>query len=591
MKKTWWNVLSVLVVITFLTGCASTAAPTAAPAAPTAAPATAAPTATSAPEAAAPTTAVTTTTAITATAAAPTSAVTTTTTTTTTTAAPTTAVTTTVPTTTTGAAAPTVPADIANFQSDPNNLFPNNIGSVDCKGVKLVAVSQTGPQVSGPLQEYAPQWSQKTGGTVEVQTFAFGDLFAKIRTAFVSGANPFDLLVYASDWAGDIMGSGWVVEVPQAMQDQVGYKYLIPTYRDRILSWGGKIYGIPYDGDAHMMYYRRDLLTDPTNMSDFKAKYGYDLPAPPKTWTQYHDIAEFFNGKTINGQTMYGAGTAFKPHAQSYWTYLGIAASFAKTPGDPAYFFDPDTMAPRINNPGFVKALDFYTSLVKVGPPGVTNWDVGDIRSNFPAGKVVLAIDWGDVGPLASDPKSSAVVGKWGSGLEPGVDQYYDSGKKQFVSQFNQAPYLAFGGWIQGVTTTSKNQKCAEDFAAFMGNYNMGLRLSTEPGTGVNPHYYSDMNNLPPWTKLGMTEAEATEYLGAIREIIGSPNTVIDLRIPGAAEYFDALDTQLAQAVAGQVTSQAALDAVAKQWDQITDRLGRPQQTKLYQQMLGLPTQ
>jgi multiple sugar transport system substrate-binding protein len=116
------------------------------------------------------------------------------------------------------------------------------------------------------------------------------------------------------------------------------------------------------------------------------------------------------------------------------------------------------------------------------------------------------------------------------------------------------------------------------------------LRLSVEPGTGVNPHYYSDMNNIPPWTKLGMTEPQATEYLGAIRQIIGSPNTVIDLRITGAAEYFDALDGQLAQAVAGQITSKAALDAVAQQWNQITDRIGRDQQKKLYRQMLGLPT-
>ena len=81
---------------------------------------------------------------------------------------------------------------------------------------------------------------------------------------------------------------------------------------------------------------------------------------------------------------------------------------------------------------------------------------------------------------------------------------------------------------------------------------------------------------------------QAKEYLDAIGNIIGNPNNVVDLRIPGAAEYFDALDTGLAQAVAGQVSSQSALDTVAQQWDQITDRLGRDQQKKLYRQMLGL---
>jgi len=497
----------------------------------------------------------------------------------------------TAPTTAAETAGKGVSEDAKNYQADPSNLFPNGIGSKSYQGVHLVVVSQVGPQVAGPIQIYKTLWEKKTGATVEVQTFPFGDLFQKIRTAFISGANPFDILVYASDWAGDIMGSGYVVQIPQSIQDQMGYQYLIPAYKDRILSWGGKIYGMPYDGDAHMVYYRHDLFTDPTYQSQFKAQFGYDLPAPPKTWQQYYDIAKFFNGKTIDGQTIYGAGTAFKPHAQSYWTFLGIAASFSKAPDDPAYFFDPSTMKPLINNPGFVKALDLYSSLVKVGPPGVTNWDVGDIRANFPAGKVVLSIDWGDVGPLASDPKSSVVVGKWGSALEPGVDQYWSNQKNAWVAAYNQAPYLAFGGWIQGVTSTSKNQEAALDFAAFMGEVNMSLKLCVEPGTGVNPHFFSDLNNVAPWTTLGMTAPQAKEYLEAIGNIIGNSNNVVDLRIPGAAEYFDALDTQLAQAVAGQISSKAALDAVAQQWDKITNRIGRDQQLKLYRQMLGLSPQ
>jgi multiple sugar transport system substrate-binding protein len=88
-----------------------------------------------------------------------------------------------------------------------------------------------------------------------------------------------------------------------------------------------------------------------------------------------------------------------------------------------------------------------------------------------------------------------------------------------------------------------------------------------------------------------MSESQATEYLAAVKDTIASPNAVVDLRITGAAEYFDALDTQLARAVAGEVTAQEALDQVAKDWEAITDRLGREQQIKLYRQMLGLPTQ
>lgn len=548
MKKKLLSAFAVLTVLVFLAACA---APASAPPAPAPAPTTA-PAATSAP-------------------------------------APTTA-----PAATSAPAATTAPpaaGDVADVKADPTNLFPAGIGTAKCDGVNLVVATQTGPQIASPMENLWKDWSAKTGGTVEVQTFPFGDLFEKIRAGYVSGASPFDIIVYASDWAGDIMGAGYVLEVPQANQDAMGYQYLIPTYRDRILSWGGKVYGTPYDGDAHNTYLRKDLLTDPTYMAEFKAKYGYDLPVPIKTWDQYHDIAEFFNGKEIDGNTIYGAGTAFKRKAQSYWTYLGIAAPYAKAPNDPAYFFDPETMEPRINNPGFVKALDFYSSLVAVGPPDVVNWDVGNIRSEFPAGKLALAIDWGDVGPLSADPNSSVVTKGWSAQAHPGVDEYYDSQTKAWVKQYNQAPFLAFGGWVGGVSATTKNPECAFDFLSFMGSQNMSAKLVTTAGSGVNPHFYSDMNDLAPWVAAGMSEEQATEYLTAVRDTINSPNAVVDLRITGAAEYFDALDTQLARAVAGETSSQEALDEVAKQWNAITDRLGRDQQIKLYRQMLGLPAQ
>ncbi len=487
--------------------------------------------------------------------------------------------------------AATEPVDVEDVQADPTNLFPNGIGEVDCSGVNLVVATQTGPQIAGPVQNHWEEWGERTGGTVEVQTFPFGELFEKIRAGYLTGASPFDIIIYAADWAGDIMGPGYVLEVPENIQDQVGYDYLIPTYRDRILSWAGTTYALPYDGDSHMIYFRRDLLTDPEYQADFEAEYGYALPVPPETWEQYYDIAEFFNGKTIDGQTIYGAGTAFQRGGQSYWTFLGLAAPYAKAPDDPSYFFDADTMEPRINNPGFVAALEQYIALAEVGPPDVVNWDVGEIRNNFPAGTIVLAIDWGDVGPIAADPDASVVTGKWGSALEPGVNRYWDSEAGEWVEEYNQAPYLAFGGWIQSVSAGTDNPQCALDFAAFMGSMNMSALLTVTPQTGVNPHFYSDVNNYEPWVEMGMTETEAREYLSAVAGILDHPNAVVDLRITGAAEYFDALDVQLARAVAGEVGPQEALDQVAEDWDAITDRLGRDQQKKLYREMLGLPTE
>ena len=59
------------------------------------------------------------------------------------------------------------------------------------------------------------------------------------------------------------------------------------------------------------------------------------------------------------------------------------------------------------------------------------------------------------------------------------------------------------------------------------------------------------------------------------------------LRIRGTPEYWSVLDTELAAALGGRKTAQAALDDTAAAWNEITDRLGRDQQLEAYQQAIG----
>ena len=55
--------------------------------------------------------------------------------------------------------------------------------------------------------------------------------------------------------------------------------------------------GMPVWTNSEILFYRTDLWEDATNMADFEAKYGYPL-APPTTWEQYRDMAEFFTRDT-----------------------------------------------------------------------------------------------------------------------------------------------------------------------------------------------------------------------------------------------------------------------------------------------------
>ena len=59
------------------------------------------------------------------------------------------------------------------------------------------------------------------------------------------------------------------------------------------------------------------------------------------------------------------------------------------------------------------------------------------------------------------------------------------------------------------------------------------------------------------------------------------------LRINGAEEYWRALDQNLSETMIGRLQPKEALDRTAKEWDAITDRRGRQDQLKQYQQSIG----
>ena len=463
-------------------------------------------------------------------------------------------------------------------------------------GQTIVVVTQTGRSIGGPVEDFAPEWEAMTGGEVQLQQFAFGELYEKMIASFETGSVDYDVMIFPADWAGDFMAPGYLEPIPQAMLDELDQDDIIPLYADRITAWGDTVYALPYDGDSHMMYYRKDLINpNSPYAADFEAEYGYPLDEP-QSWDQYFDMATFFNGREVEtaGEVfpIAGVGEAQRRNAQSYWVYLSHAAAYAKAPGNPCFFFDCEDMTPEVNNPGFVRALEEYIALRDLGPEEMINWDVADTRVQFPAGCCVFNIDWGDVGPISYNPDASVIVGQTGFAPLPGATEYWDSQADAWVTPeegVNRAPFIAFGGWIIGVAADSDVKEAALDFAAFMARPELVRVLATIPDSGINPSRYSqlDVEDVSLWVESGFDEEGAVDYLSAILEGIDHPNVVLDIRIRGSAEYLNILDTEISRALVGEISAQEALDNVAAQWNDLTDRLGRDTQLEQYRASVG----
>jgi len=460
--------------------------------------------------------------------------------------------------------------------------------------VNINILTFNGPQVAEPLQRRAPDWQQLTGGHVNVVAVGFQTIYDKALLDASTGTNSFDGYVFDPQWMGDFVGPGYLLDLTDKVNNDASLQWqdIGPFFRDFNATYNGKVYTVPLDGDFHMVYYRSDLLTK-------------DNIKPPATWDDYMTIAKKYQGQDLNGdgQPDYGSCIAKKKGAQSYWWIISVAAGLLQSKGtNQGAFFDTTNMKPLVNNEAFAKALDIYKATGAYAPADELNDDVGNTRTLFTGGRCALSIDWGDIGTLALDPKTSVVQDKVGAEFLPGSTQVLDraSGKlvacsattcPDAVSGVNHAPFAAFGGWSGAVNNADpQNVKdAAYAFLSYMSQPAQSAVDVTLGKTGFNPYRTSQFTNLDAWKAVGMSDAAANLYLGGIKDSLNSPNLVLDMRVPKTQQYEQVvLDQAIAQFLAGEITRDAAMKQIEDGWNQITDTEGRDKQLAAYAASLGV---
>jgi multiple sugar transport system substrate-binding protein len=462
------------------------------------------------------------------------------------------------------------------------------------EGVTVNVVTFTGPQIAEPLQRRAPDFEKLTGAKIQVITVPFSDFYNKLLTDFATGTNSYDATVFAPQWMGDFIESGYLEVLTDRVKGDAALKWddIAPFFRDFSASYKGEIYTIPLDGDFQMAYYRTDLLKEA----------GLQ---PPDTWDDYLAIAQAFHGKDLNGDGNpdYGSCISKKRNAQAYWFITSVAGNFIQSQGtSQGAFFDAETMTPLIDNEGFRRALQIYVDTTKFGPPDEINLDVGDTRGLFTSGRCALTLDWGDIGTLAIDPKTSKVQDKVGAVVIPGSKQVIDRATGKLVDcdaqtcpsaigGVNHAPFAAFGGW-SGAINAAKDARikdAAYAFLAYMSQPEQANEDVTIGISGFNPYRTSQFENTDLWIKAGMSEQAAKDYLGAIEASLNSPNMVLDLRVPQNQRYQQVvLDTAIHRALAGETTADEAIQEIVTGWDEITAELGKDEQQAAYRASLGV---
>ena len=432
-------------------------------------------------------------------------------------------------------------------------------------------------------------WEEATGAKVEWIEVTQADSYPKMSQSLASGNVEFDVLEGSGGWEGEMLGGGYMIPMPDEVKSAPEYAFddIVPYLQGPTRTWEDVTYGASVDGDMHHFNYRKDIYANEDLKAEWTSSGGKGDYGPPTTWQQVQEYGKFFEGKSdADGMPTYGH---LDPLARSggvgTYFFFSRASSYAKHPDDAAFFFDPETMKPKINSPAFVRALDDMIAMVPFAPPDQQNADLLKTLGDFLAGTGTSAHWWADIGANEYASDQSVVQDKVGFSILPGSPDVYNykTGAWDTIEGNNFAPYLAFLGWGLYVTKAAETRKVNEaawDLVKHLSSKDITLWMNIYP-SGMNPSRKSHFDP-KDWTIAGYPEADAKQYLDSISQSYDHPNRIVDLRIPGQGEYWIAAEDEWTRAVSGEVSSQEALDNAAAKWEEITDRLGRDSQKKLY---------
>ena len=464
-----------------------------------------------------------------------------------------------------------------------------NVQEGEFKGVELTFMGLNNQNLHDFLfRGFLKPWEAYTGAKINWIDLAQADYNPRLQQSIATGTVDFDIIEMGAPFEGDTAGKGLLDEMPDWVKTQIDMDDYVNYLKAPVGTWDGKTYRITIDGDCHTFAYRTDYFGDGSISGMAEA---------PTKWDQVDEITKKVKGQKdpLTGLDAYGFLDPLKGWGGFGFYFLeDRATAYVKHPDNAAWLFDPETMKPYVNNPGWVQAIQDVMDLIAAGayPPDQINADPGTTAfQQFLAGTGSMICWWGDVGSNAKTSDSSVVGDVVGFSINPGANKVYNVKTGAWEDNENFAPNMAYLGWgiyvTKRVSDDEKKRKAAWSAAAHLGGKDLSLWTTAYP-SGFQPYRNSHFN-YDEWEAAGYDRAFIADYLGSQGDSYNHPNAAIEPRIPGIFQYYSVAEDELAKGFAGQYKSaQETADAIAAAWEKITDQIGRDNQIKLYKASLGM---
>ncbi|MFN8520415.1 MAG: extracellular solute-binding protein [Chloroflexota bacterium] len=398
------------------------------------------------------------------------------------------------------------------------------------------------------LQELLPDFTEKTGITVNIEQAPYDSVVQKVTLDASTNQGQYDVVSLPYEFLGAFATNGWITPIDDRLADSASFQPgfdpagIIPALQTASAVWDGATYGAPSNSAVMMMFYRKDLFEDPTEQANFKAAYGYDL-AVPTTWAQYRDTAEFFTrkaGDTAAGQPLANdlAGVAMtgKRHVATVLEWMDYGWTFGGGILDDAGNLVIDSQ-PSIDS------LQYMVDLTPFAQPGYTSATWDETTAALQQGLAAQSITWGDTAGAMEAADQSAVAGKMGYASIPVLDE-------------GDTNIAHLGSWTYVLPTAGAQQDAAWEFVQWALSTDVQTELAKRGGLPALTSVFQDpelVASLPYWT----------QELTSLSEAKSRP------RIPEWGAMSDILQQHISDAISGQATPADALGAAKTELEAI----------------------
>lgn len=216
-----------------------------------------------------------------------------------------------------------------------------------------------------------------------------------------------DVLIGDSQWIGSAATNGHYVKLNEFFdKNDINIKDFSPATVEGYSTWPkstANYWAVPAMGDAVAWTYRKDWFARPDIKNEFKAKFGREI-APPTTWAQLKETAQFFQDREIDGKRVYGA--ALYTERASEGITMGVTSAMYANGVQYVNPKKPYDMRGFINSKAAIEALKSYKELYDCcTPPGHSNAYMAENLDTYRSGQVAMQMNFMAFFPgIAKDP-------------------------------------------------------------------------------------------------------------------------------------------------------------------------------------------